>query len=287
MLGKEHILTTSFLLVSLLIILLFSFFNSPSSFVNVSIFTLIFNAVKTDYLYLILFSFGMMISATVPDVDISSNLKGLKIWNKIVSFGFRITELLFGHVLGKNTFSHRHINHSLFGAIGYVVSIIIFFIIVLALILLAYNILITHTIILSLSVLTESLDMIVQYRIIVFWFVFGAFCGFMAHLFEDSLTVSGINYFPGILHKRIYGKFITVSKSGYRDSNGEVVKVGFLSRSIAGAYSISFFTILFDIIFIYFKIYMFPLYIVVLLFLFSLYFYSFIFCGLRLKKDYY
>jgi hypothetical protein len=292
MLGKEHIKATAFFAITALAFIIFMILNHFSQPITINtILTVIATTFYKYYLYMFLFIVGMMISATVPDIDISTNIQGVKIWNKIIGIGYQITKMIFTPLLGARTFSHRHLYHSVVGDIIYTILIGAVVFSIITLLLFSYSMIITQQINIQTSfiaaVFTSTYNLILQYKGLFLWFVVGAFIGFMAHLFEDTITVSGINYFPGLLHKRIAGKFITCTAAGYRNQKGDVTHVSFFKRSISGVILLSTFNVLFLFMFFELHLYLLPLILTGLIFYGSLVVFEFIFCGLKIKKDYY
>lgn len=287
MLGKEHIDSTlSFELVALIFII-FSYLSTATVFLHFNLFQVLFSVVKLYYIPLILFAIGMTISATVPDIDISGDIKGLKIWNKLLRFDYTFTAGFLSLFFGQKVFSHRHIYHSFFGAISYAIYISLLTVFVSFILLLAYSIIFVHVPFSILGIITifkTAISLVISYKIYLLWFIFGAILGFLAHLFEDSLTVSGVNYFIGFTEKRLAGKFITVGKNGYRNKDDQIVTVPYYRRSAFGANLVIIFNILFAALYFYFGLYLFTLIQVLGIYFIFLFLFSIIFCGLKIKK---
>lgn len=289
MLGKEHIKATFFFMITAIIFILFSYLNPQTSALTFAhAINILILSVKNYWIYILLFAIGMMMSATVPDIDISTNIKGIKVWNKIIGFSYKVATLPLALIFGAKPFTHRHIYHSLFGAISYGITIAILSFLIVSISLFAITVFTTHSAVLSLTLIaTNSFDLLMLYKYYLLVFIIGAFMGFMAHLFEDTITVSGINYLPGFLHKRIAGKFITTGKNGYKNAAGETIKVKTLSRSITGAYLLIAFNLIFDVLYFYFSLYLISFYLLLIIFYISLVLFEVVFCNLRIKKDYY
>ena len=283
MLGKQHILVTSFFLVAYLSILIFSYFHTgPIAFK--SILPIFISVFYKNYIFLILFSIGVLISATSPDIDISSNIKGVKVWNKLTRIGYILLKSIMRIALPKEDFQHRHLYHSVIGMIMYSFIIVVFSFLVLFAYTLFSTFISTQTI--SASSFSTSYTLFLQYDIYVEIFIIGCVVGFFSHLLEDSITVSGIDYLPFITKKRLAGKFVTVGKNGiYKKFDGTTMKVGYFKRSQFGAWLDVIYALLFIFLFFYFNIYLYSLVISSISFLIGLIIYDTIFCGLRIKKS--
>lgn len=283
MLGKQHILVTSFFLVAYLSILIFSYFHTgPIAFK--SILPIFISVFYKNYIFLILFSIGVLISTTSPDIDISSNIKGVKVWNKLTRIGYILLKSIMRIALPKEDFQHRHLYHSVIGMIMYSFIIVVFSFLVLFAYTLFSTFISTQTI--SASSFSTSYTLFLQYDIYVEIFIIGCVVGFFSHLLEDSITVSGIDYLPFITKKRLAGKFVTVGKNGiYKKFDGTTMKVGYFKRSQFGAWLDVIYALLFIFLFFYFNIYLYSLVISSISFLIGLIIYDTIFCGLRIKKS--
>lgn len=280
MLGKQHIFVTSFFLIAYLSILIFSYFHT-GQITLATIIPILISVVYKNYIFLILFSIGVMISATAPDIDISSNIKGIEIWNKLTRFGYILLVGTLLTIIPNKDFAHRHLYHSFIGMIMYSVIIVG----------IAFSILFGYTLItafitthsISLSSFSIAYQLFLKYEIYVEMFIIGCSVGFFSHLLEDSITVSGIDYLPFITKKRLAGKFVTVGKNGiYKKFDGTTMKVGYFKRSQFGAWLDVIYALLFVFLFFYFNIYLYSLVICSIIFLLGLLIFDTIFCGLKI-----
>lgn len=281
MLGKQHILVTSFFLIAYLSIIIFSYFNTGIvSFSN--ILSIMFTIISKNILFFALFSIGVLISATAPDIDISSNIKGIKVWNKLTRIGYILLKSVMRVFLPKESFEHRHIYHSFVGMIMYSIIIIAVSFCLFGGYVLLFSFLNNHAI--NIYLINTAYSMFMANLQYVEIFIIGCAVGFFSHLLEDSITVSGIDYFPGITKKRLSGKFITVGKNGiYKKRDETVANVGYFKRSQFGAWLNVVYVFIFLYIFFYFNIYSFGLVYASLAFIIGLLIYDIVFCGLRIK----
>ncbi len=281
MLGKQHILVTSFFLIAYLSILIFSYFNATAVSIS-SIFPVIISVVSKNYVFLLLFSVGVLISATAPDIDISSNIKGIKAWNKLTRVGYILLKSIMRIVLPKQDFEHRHLYHSFVGMIMYSIIILAISFCLFG----GYTLIIAfiNNQAINMTLLHTAYLLFIKYIQYVEIFIIGCAVGFFSHLLEDSITVSGIDYFPGITKKRLAGKFITVGKNGiYKKMDGTQIKVNYFKRSQFGAWLDIIYVFVFLFLFFYLGIYLFSILYASLFFLIGLLLYDVVFCGLRIK----
>jgi hypothetical protein len=281
MLGKQHILVTSFFLIAYLAIIIFSYFNTTSVSAS-NILSVASVIVYKNYILFLLFSIGVLISATAPDIDISSNIKGVKVWNKLTRVGYLLLTSIMRIFLPKKNFEHRHIYHSFVGMAMYSLIILVVSFCFFGGYVLLFSFISNHVVNVYLLKTAYSVFLLkLQYVEI---FIIGCAVGFFSHLLEDSITVSGIDYFPGITKKRLAGKFITVGKNGiYKSRDGSTIKVGYFKRSQFGAWLSIVYVFIFLSMFFYFSIYLTGLVFSSVIFLIGLLLYDFVFCGLKIK----
>lgn len=283
MLGKQHLFVTWIFLLGFLSIIVFSYFNSNKITSLSSALLILFNVLKTNYLLLLLFSVGVMLSATAPDIDISSNVRGFPIWNKITRVSYLVLTKIMKPFFPADSFSHRHLYHSVFGLVIYGVIIFILSFSMSFCYVMATTLFVHKT--LTFELFFTALSLLMSYSLYFFTFVIGCSVGFFSHLLEDTITVSGINYLPFITKYRLAGKFITCGKQGYKNMNtGKTTKVPFYKRSSMGATLLSVYGLVFLVMFFYFSIYLSSFLLASLLFLLGFFVFSVIFCGLRIKK---
>ncbi|MEM4114519.1 MAG: metal-dependent hydrolase [Saccharolobus sp.] len=283
MLGKQHLIVTIVFLFAYLSIIIFSYFNTAKITSISSFFVILFSVIKTQYIFLLLFSVGVIISSTAPDIDMTSNTEGFFIWNKITRLGYLVLTAFMKPFANKDTFEHRHLYHSVFGIIIYAAIIFLIFFFA-GFIFLAITLLLSHQAI-GLELFALTFNKLMVYKTYLYIFIIGCAVGFMSHLLEDTITVTGINYFPGISKYRLAGRFITCGKHGYRKRDtGELVYVPFFKRTGFAAILLSIYTFIFIGTFFYFNIYLSGWLYSSILFLVGYLIYSTIFCGLKIKK---
>lgn len=272
MMGKQHIKTTIFFLASFILILFYHYGITTS-----------------NVIYYALFSFAVIISSTVPDIDLTDKQQGLKIWNKIMHLFYKIFTLPIKIIFRKNSeniISHRKIFHSFIGVMIYLAFIIIF----LFLIYIGYNyisfVISTGKFVLNpLKYIKPFYSLIVSNYTYVYYFLLGSVLGFISHLVEDTATFDGINYL-GFGKYKLKGVLITTYKNYYTDENGNQFRLRFWKKSGFGVIMLSAFSILFDIIFLYFKIYLIitNIYILFAIFFLFILFFEVLFLRVRIFK---
>jgi hypothetical protein len=298
MLGKEHVLSTIAISFSLIIIIIFQHFLKITDVITTQqIFEYLSNLPKIDYIYLILFFLAMVLASTAPDIDVEQPQSIVKRRNFISSFWFTTVKYiaylpmasLFEFSKNKDkTVGHRKIFHSLYGAVAYTISIVIIFIIFSTLFLFLKNALsqpsMNHTIVNGTVInkyVNTSLSFIKQYWNFVLAFLIGSFIGFIAHLFEDSLTVSGVVYLPFITDIGLKGRLRTGSKEFYESHH-----VRFFEKSEFGMIVIWIFNLLFIWFYFVHGLYLLSLIETIFLYTIFLVVFMFIFTGLRISRFY-
>ena len=175
---------------------------------------------------------------------------------------------------------HRKIFHSIYGAIIFSFSILIIFIIFLLIFFVALSFyqpqqssgISVNAVSGSLS---KSIQMIKDYWNFVLFFLIGSFIGFIAHLAEDSLTVSGIVYLPFISDIGLKGSLKTGNKEFYETNN-----TGFLKKSKFGMIMIWVFNIIFILIYSFYSLYLLG-FLVIPIYFISIFLFFMVFAGLR------
>jgi len=297
MLGKEHILSTLSIALSLIVIIIFQKFYHLTAILPFNdIILRIFSLPPIDYAYLFLFFIGMMIASTAPDVDVEEPLTALRRKSKLSTLWFNLIKYIaytptaiFLSFFKKNEVGHRKIFHSIFGAIFYSIAIVIIFMIFISIILfgvrsmhnpsMSENSITTNTIGTIYYYFTSS-ELILKY----FWnyvlaFLIGSGLGFLSHLYEDSTTVSGIAYLPMITNLGLKGRLRTGSKEFYEQRN-----VHFLGKSKFGMYMFWVYNLVF--LYLYFKygLYLLSLSQIIIIYMLFSFFFLFITCGMKPAK---
>lgn len=296
MLGREHILSTVIIAITIIYVMIFQKFLMIANVITPQqMIADILTLPKMDYVYIALFFVAMVMASTAPDVDVEQPDAVVRKRSKLSSFWFTIVKYiaylpmasLFSLSKNKTKFvGHRKIFHSVYGAIAYTISMVIIFIIVLSIMFFATNVAQNpsnaSTKLSNISgntigiYLHESIVTIKHYWNFVLFFLAGSFIGFMAHLFEDSLTVSGITYFPLITKLGLKGRLKTGNKEFYKINH-----VVYLRRSKFGMIMIWVFNILFILAYSYYGLYLFSILDVTIIYLVSIFIFLAIFAGLK------
>ncbi len=292
MLGKEHILSTVAIAISLIIIMIFQhFLTITTSITTQQAFSYIVKLPKIDYIYLALFLFAMILASTAPDIDVEQPESVVKRRSFLASFWFTIVKYIAYlpmaslFFLSKNenkAVGHRKIFHSLYGAISYTISIVIIFIIFMSLFLFLRNATSSTASINGTTIneyVSTSVSLIKNHWNFVFAFLIGSFIGFIAHLFEDSLTVSGIVYLPFITNIGLKGRLRTGSKEFY-----ETEHVRFFSKSKFGMIMIWVFNLIFIWGYFHYSLYVLSFSESLLIYVGGLIIFMVIFAGLKVAK---
>ncbi len=291
MLGKEHVLSTLIFAITFVYIAIFQHFyviKTPLT-VQQMMFDLA-NLPEIDYIYIGLFIVAMLMASTAPDIDVEQPISVVKRRRFLSSLWFTIVKYIaylpmaFLLSFSKNSnedIGHRKIFHSLYGAISYTISIIIIFIIILTLFFIVLNYKNTKELNSNTigSYINQSVMIVKNYWNFVFVFLIGSFLGFMAHLFEDSLTVSGIVYLPFITNIGLKGRLRTGSKEFY-----ELRNVGIFGRSWFGMVMIWVFNIAFIFVYYYYNLYLLSLINVIIIYVVGIFIFLKIFAGLRFSR---
>lgn len=243
------------------------------------------------YLYIFIFLFAMLLSSTAPDIDVERPYTLVRKRNRLTSFWFSLvkgiayfplTMILSLSKKTKTEIGHRRIFHSIFGLIFYCISIIILFMIILTIIIFLLNYLsnpsginqiTTNSIFSSIN---SSILLLKHYWQILGAFIIGSAAGFLSHLYEDSTTVSGINYFPFIIKWRLRGRLKTGNKEFYSDYH-----VRFYNRSSFGAAMFWIFNLGFLIFYFNSALYLLQIYETLLIYLLSSFVFLLITCNMR------
>ncbi len=299
MLGREHVLSTLIFAITIVYIAIFQHFLSITRVLTPQqMLTYIATLPEIDYLYIAIFIVAMLLASTAPDIDVEHPEAMVRKRSAVSSMWFTTVKYI-AYLPMASLFSfsknrekavgHRKIFHSVYGAISYTISIVIIFIIILTATFLLINVFKNPThVSTTASNITgntiseyvgESIVTLKHYWNFVIVFLIGSFLGFMAHLFEDSLTVSGIVYFPFITSLGLKGRLKTGNKEFYIAR-----RVGIFRKSRFGMYMIWVFNILFILAYSYYGFYLLSLLDVVIIYLVSMFIFLTIFAGLRISN---
>lgn len=295
MLGKEHVLSTIIFAITFVYILIFQKFLVITNIITPQ--QMIFDIISLpniDYIYIFLLFIAMVIASTSPDVDVEQPTSIVRkrsvissIWFTIVKYIAYLPMTAFFTILGdrSQTVGHRKIFHSIYGAIAYTISIVIIFIIILTsifFIISSYKNITNNTMTNSQttnSITTyvgNSVNIIKYYWDFVLIFLIGSFIGFMAHLFEDSLTVSGIVYLPFITNIGLKGRLKTGSEEFYTIDHTNILR-----QSKTGMVMIWMFNILFIFGYSFFNLYLLNLLYVFIIYFVGIFIFLMITAGLK------
>ena len=292
MLGKEHILSTIIIAITIIYILIFQKFLIITSIISPQQMILdIMTLPSIDYIYIFIFFLAMVMASTAPDIDVEHPEAMVKKRSKISSIWFTTVKYvsylpmasLFSFSKNKTQIvGHRKIFHSVYGAIAYTISMVMIFTLILTLLFFILNVANNPSNIsgingnVIINYVNSSVSLLKNYWNFVIVFLIGSFLGFMAHLFEDSMTVSGIVYFPFITKLGLKGRLKTGNKQFYITYNTH-----FLRKSKFGMIMIWVFNILFILFYSYYGLYLLSLIDIVVVYIISNFIFFFIFSGLK------